>query len=193
MSLDSGRHRRISELFLAARELARPEQSRLLERECMTDPAMRSEIESLLASDSQTALFLELGGRQALPLAPSADDIPIAAALIDRSLAQFVMHQARRLMEARANAGGSEARRRVELLRLRFEEGRPICDIAHRWSEDPARVQQEFARASQEFDQALRDSIAFHGPASAAEIEAECRRLLAAVARGLQARNHESA
>jgi len=102
--------------------------------------------------------------------------------VFDRAWARSVMNQARGLMAARANAGGGEQRRRVELLRLRFEEDLPIRDIARRWGEDPARVHHEFARARQEFDQALRDSIAFEGTGSAAEIDAECRRLLAALA-----------
>jgi RNA polymerase sigma-70 factor (ECF subfamily) len=102
--------------------------------------------------------------------------------VFDRSWAQSVMNQARRLMAARANAGGAETRRRVELLRLRFEEDLPIREIAAKWGEEAARMHHEFARARFEFDQALRDSIAFHGTATAAEIDVECRRLLAALA-----------
>jgi RNA polymerase sigma-70 factor (ECF subfamily) len=102
--------------------------------------------------------------------------------VFDRSWAQSVMNQARRLMAARANAGGDAARRRIELLRLRFEEDRPIRAIAVQWGEDAARLHHEFARARKEFDQALRDSVVFHGAASPAEIEAECRRLLSALA-----------
>jgi len=122
----------------------------------------------------------DLAGPDALEGVAAAEESLVE--VFDRSWAQTVMSQARRLMAARASAGGADPRRRVELLRLRFEEDLPIREIAARWQEEPARLHHEFARARLEFDQALRDSIAFHGNASAAEIDAECRRLLAALA-----------
>jgi RNA polymerase sigma-70 factor (ECF subfamily) len=124
------------------------------------------------AHDATEPLSLDriVGGEKSL------DDV------FDQNWAQSVMNQARRLMAARAAAGGDAARRRVELLRLRFEQDRPIRDIATQWGEDAAHLHHEFARARREFDLALHDSVAFHGAASAVEIEAECLRLLAALA-----------
>jgi RNA polymerase sigma factor (sigma-70 family) len=104
------------------------------------------------------------------------------AVVFERTWAQTIMRQAQRLMTARASASGAAARRRVELLRLRFEEDQPIRAIAQLWGEDPARLHHEFARAREEFHRSLRDAVAFHGADSGAAVEAECRRLLAMLA-----------
>lgn len=52
--------------------------------------------------------------------------------IFDRAFAHQLMREARELLARRA-AEDPDARRRVELLRLRFEEGLPIRDIAARW------------------------------------------------------------
>jgi RNA polymerase sigma-70 factor (ECF subfamily) len=69
--------------------------------------------------------------------------------------------------------------RRVQILRLRFEEGRPIREIAARWDEDPARVHHEYARAREEFRAALAEVVGEHHPGPASAVEDECERLLA--------------
>jgi RNA polymerase sigma-70 factor (ECF subfamily) len=104
-----------------------------------------------------------------------------AAEVFERGWAHSMMRQARRLMASRAHASGA-ARQRIELLRLRFEDDQPIRTIAEQWQEDPARLHREFARAREEFHQALRDTVAFHVNGSPAEIDAECRRLMAVFA-----------
>ncbi len=76
-------------------------------------------------------------------------------------------------------ASDDAARRRVELLQLRFREGMPIRDIAKRWGEDAAVVHHEYARARAEFKAALCDEIRFHDPQGAANVERECETLLA--------------
>jgi hypothetical protein len=54
--------------------------------------------------------------------------------------------------------------RRVELLRLRFQDSLPIRDIAMLWNEDPASVHHEYATARKEFSTALRQALAFQNP-----------------------------
>jgi RNA polymerase sigma-70 factor (ECF subfamily) len=68
--------------------------------------------------------------------------------------------------------------RRVELLRLRFQEGLPIRDIATRWQTDAAVLHHEYARAREEFRAALLEVVAFYHPGTAAEVERECANLL---------------
>jgi DNA-directed RNA polymerase specialized sigma24 family protein len=63
--------------------------------------------------------------------------------------------------------------RRVELLRLRFQEGMPIREIARLRGVDAASLHHEYARARREFRSALRDVIAFHHPGAPEEIDRE--------------------
>ncbi len=54
MSMDSGRWRRVQEVFAAAFELAPTERAALLDRECADDEALRREVASLLVSHDRT-------------------------------------------------------------------------------------------------------------------------------------------
>jgi RNA polymerase sigma-70 factor (ECF subfamily) len=99
--------------------------------------------------------------------------------VFDRAWAQAVLREAARRHEERAAAHGEEARRRVELLRLRFHEGLPIREVSRRWGADPAVLHHEYARARREFRAALLETVAFHHPGTPAELEQECANLLA--------------
>jgi RNA polymerase sigma-70 factor (ECF subfamily) len=101
--------------------------------------------------------------------------------LFDRAWAQAVMEEAAQLQRERAVERGSEAVRRVELLRLRFEEALPIRVIAERWGVDPASLHRAYALARKEFRAALLEVVAFHQPGSAAEVEREAASLLQAL------------
>jgi RNA polymerase sigma-70 factor (ECF subfamily) len=96
----------------------------------------------------------------------------------DRAWAIALLREAGSLMEQRAQSAGAAAGRRVELLRLRFQESLPIREIASRWRTDAATLHHEYAKARQEFKATLLDVLAFHHPGSAAEIEHECTNLL---------------
>ncbi len=50
---------RVNELFDAAAELREPERTQFLEQECADDPALRVEVETLLAADEEAADFIE--------------------------------------------------------------------------------------------------------------------------------------
>src|SRR5262249_7504100 len=93
--------------------------------------------------------------------------------LFDRTWARAIMEEAARLQRERAAEGGPEAVRRVELLRLRFEENLPIRAIAELWKVDPAKLHHAYALAREEFRAALLEVVAFHQPGSPAELEQE--------------------
>ncbi len=106
-----------------------------------------------------------------------ADDDPSPSHAFDRAWATALFREAGRLHLQQAQSNGPEACRRVELLRLRFQENLPIRDIARRWDCDAAQLHHEYAKARQEFKAALLEVVAFHHPGSAAEVEAECANL----------------
>jgi hypothetical protein len=89
------------------------------------------------------------------------------------------LREAARLQEKRAKSGGEAAKRRIDLLRLRFHEGIPIREIALSWQIEASVLHHEFARARQEYKEALQEVVAFHNPGSPATILQECLNLLA--------------
>jgi RNA polymerase sigma-70 factor (ECF subfamily) len=98
----------------------------------------------------------------------------------DRAWARSLLKEAARVQAE--SAATEAARKRVELLRLRFQDGLPIRDIAGRWGADPAWVHHEYATARVEFREALRSVVAFHHPSDLqAEVDAACAELLALV------------
>ena len=108
---------------------------------------------------------------------PASDEDRLTR-VFDRAWARTVMRDAASRMSDMAVAGGPDAARRVELLRLRFQEGLPIRDIADRWRADPVQVHREYAKARKEFKKALLEVMSFHHPDAAEEAETECSRLL---------------
>ncbi len=105
----------------------------------------------------------------------AADDSS-QAHVFDRAWATALLREAAARQKERA--GDEQARRRVELLRLRFHEALPIREIARRWNVDPAMLHHEYAKARQEYRTALREVVAFHQPGDMAEMEAKCVELL---------------
>ena len=105
---------------------------------------------------------------------------PGISTLFDRAWAGSIMREAAERQHA--NATSAEARRRVELLRMRFQNGLPIRKIARLWAVEPATLHREYPKARSEFLTALVQVMAVHHPGSPAEIERECARLLTALA-----------
>jgi hypothetical protein len=120
--------------------------------------------------------------RAASPPVPddqAADDTTLSRAF-DKAWARSLLQEAARVQGDAAAKEGERAVKRVELLRLRFQEGQPIRDIAARWNEDAAKLHHEYAVARDEFRAALRRVMAFHLPAAtAAQLDQACRELLA--------------
>jgi RNA polymerase sigma factor (sigma-70 family) len=98
--------------------------------------------------------------------------------IFDRAWAKAVVREAAERQLVLAAQRGEAAMRRVELLRLRFDGGMPIREIALLWGVDAASVHHEYARARQEFRSALRDIIAFHLPGSPEDVDHECAQVL---------------
>jgi RNA polymerase sigma factor (sigma-70 family) len=98
--------------------------------------------------------------------------------VFDRAWARTIMQQAAVRQRELAAQNGEEALKRVELLRLRFQEGLPTREVAQLWQVDAEYVQREYTKARAEFKAALSDVVAFHRPGTSAEIERECALLL---------------
>jgi RNA polymerase sigma-70 factor (ECF subfamily) len=113
-----------------------------------------------------------------LPLGDAEAAEESLSSLFDRAWARAIMVEAGLRQRARAEAHSPEAVRRVELLRLRFEEGMPIREIAERWGEDAGRLHHEYALARKEFRSALLEVVAFHHPGTPAGVEQEAQALL---------------
>jgi len=99
----------------------------------------------------------------------------------ERTWAQAIMSEAAQRQRRQAGEHGSEAQKRIELLRLRFEEGLPIRAIAERWGVAAAELHHAYAKARQEFKAALLEVVAFHHPGNRAEVEQEAASLLTAL------------
>jgi RNA polymerase sigma-70 factor (ECF subfamily) len=101
--------------------------------------------------------------------------------VFDRSWARALLKEAGIRQAERARILGKDAEKRVELLRLRFQEGKTLRDIAADWNVDHARLRKQNARALREFEDALREVIGFHYPDAPAEAEKEMASILARV------------
>jgi RNA polymerase sigma-70 factor (ECF subfamily) len=110
----------------------------------------------------------------------AADDASLSK-VFDRAWASGVLAEARQVQAEQAKQLSPEAVRRVDLLRLRFQEGLAIRDIAGRWGVEPVAVHREYAKARQEFKAALLHVLTFHCPGSPAHLEQQCADLLAII------------
>jgi DNA-directed RNA polymerase specialized sigma24 family protein len=120
-------------------------------------------------------------GPAASPLPEIQDDEPSLSRLFERTWAQAIMTEAAQLQRRSADERGPEAVKRVELVRLRFEENLPIRTIAERWGVAAAGLHHAYALARQEFKAALLAVVAFHLPGSPVEVEQEAASLLKAL------------
>lgn len=103
----------------------------------------------------------------AVPEDQAADESSLGKAF-DRAWAVSLLREAARIQAELAGDDGRK-RRRVELLRLRFQEGLPIRAIAAKWYADAAKLHHEYATARDEFRTALHRVLTFHMPAATAE------------------------
>ena len=111
-----------------------------------------------------------------------ANDEPALSRIYDRAFARSIMREAAEHMAREAQERGPAERRRVELLRLRFEEGPPIRDIARLWDADPKKLHREYAQAGVEFKRALREVIGLTERCTTERLQQECDRLLGLLA-----------
>jgi RNA polymerase sigma-70 factor (ECF subfamily) len=108
-------------------------------------------------------------------LAASEDTL---SCVFDRAWARAIMREAAVRQAVTAAAAGVDAQRRVELLRLRFQEGLPIREIAERWNVDPTSLHREYAKARSEFRDALLGVLAQYHAIEGPALEHECTELL---------------
>jgi RNA polymerase sigma factor (sigma-70 family) len=106
---------------------------------------------------------------------PASD--PTLSVVVDREWARALMRLAGERLKAAADNGSPGARLRVELLRLRFTEGRPIREIAAQWEVEPGAVHRAYRKARDEFRQCLREIVAEHAVRSEADLDAEVARV----------------
>lgn len=98
--------------------------------------------------------------------------------VFERAWARTMVREARATLKERADQGDEVARRRFELLRLRYEEGKPVREIAALWKEPAQRLHHELGRAKKAFRKSLHDVVAFHLPGPPSEVDRECQALL---------------
>ncbi|MBN2490914.1 MAG: sigma-70 family RNA polymerase sigma factor [Planctomycetes bacterium] len=101
------------------------------------------------------------------------------SSIFDRAWARAVTREAAARLAERAAERGGEAERRAELLRLRYQEGLEIAEIARRWQAEPDSLHPKFTRARREFRRELLEVLRFHHPESPARIRQEYAELLA--------------
>jgi len=124
--------------------------------------------------------YAKQAGRAQAALPPEAppQQQTTGSKILDREWARAIVREAASRMRAHAEEHGAGARRRVELLRLRFEEDLPIREIARRWQEDAAALHHAYARARLEYREHLMALVARHFPGSRADVERECEELI---------------
>jgi RNA polymerase sigma-70 factor (ECF subfamily) len=119
--------------------------------------------------------------RAAAPLPEDLVNEESLSRLFERTWAEAIMNEAAQIQQRRASERGEEAVQRVELLRLRFEEGLPIRTIAERWGVPAAGLHHAYAVARQEYKAILLEVVAFHHPGSPAAVEQEAASLVKAL------------
>ena len=107
---------------------------------------------------------------------PAADET--SSRLFDRAWAAQIMQEAAANLFERAQAAGPLPLRRVELLRLVFQEDRKIADIAREWDVPLKALHREYAKGRSEFAAVLQEVVAFHVTESDAAVERECQDLM---------------
>ena len=103
-----------------------------------------------------------------------------ASKVFERAWARAVMKEAVDKLNERAASAGEEALKRAALLRLRFQEGLPIREIAARWDLPAEQVHRQYARARKDFKSVLLEVVEFYNPGSN-DLDAECSELLGAL------------
>ena len=97
----------------------------------------------------------------------------------DRAWAVELLREAGERQAQAAQVAGPAAVRRVEILRLRFQEALPVREISALLDLPADFVHHEYAQARREFERALREVLAEHNPDAPEAAARELRELLA--------------
>jgi RNA polymerase sigma-70 factor (ECF subfamily) len=98
--------------------------------------------------------------------------------VFDRAWAQSIVHEAMFLYRERAAGLGGREMQRIEILRLRFDEGLPIREIATQLNLPPELAHKEYARARRDYRTVLEDVVASHYPGSEDNLDERCREVM---------------
>jgi RNA polymerase sigma-70 factor (ECF subfamily) len=135
-----------------------------------------------LRAETAHARKLDTPRTQAFDAEAVSANADTSSRAFDRAWAESLMRDAAAKQTERARESGEPALKRVELLRLVFQEERTIADIAREWSVPAETLHRQYARARREFESALREVVAFHAPESAAAVDRECEDLMSLLA-----------
>ncbi len=119
----------------------------------------------------------DLPGSETFQADALAVDEESLSRVFDRAWAETLLREAALRQEQSARASDDGARRRVELLREVFREGRSIADVSREWSVDANALRHEYDRARAEFLDALKEVVAFHNPNAPERVAKECREI----------------
>lgn len=117
---------------------------------------------------------------------PLESNAPSVSRMLDRSWAMEVIRRAEAKHHELAKASGSDALKRVELLRLRFRKDMPIREIARLWNTSPVTLHRSYRLARKEFLKALREVISCkNGQQSRTNgVDRTCRELVELLSQG---------
>jgi len=96
----------------------------------------------------------------------------------DRAWASMLLREAVQRQTQRAAEKGEAALRRVDLLKLRFQDDLPIREIAKQWGVEAGWLHHQYAQAREEFKRAMKEVVRDHHGGGPKDVEAECARLL---------------
>jgi RNA polymerase sigma-70 factor (ECF subfamily) len=99
--------------------------------------------------------------------------------VFDRAWARSIVKEATALQSSQAQTKGEGALKRMEILRLRFQEGLTIRAIADLWESEYFQIYRQYVQARDEFEAALREVIALETAGTSDEIEKTLADLLA--------------
>lgn len=108
---------------------------------------------------------------------PRVSDIPLARAF-DQAWARKIVTLAAWLLGDRAKEADSEARLRVELLELCYQDKMTLKEIARLWNYTVSELERQFRRAREEFHEALAELVRYHSPGQEDTVLEECHRLV---------------
>lgn len=109
-------------------------------------------------------------------------DGPDLSRAFDRAWAEGIVHEAADRLRRWALERSPAARRRVEILELRFGQGMTEAAIGARLGLPGKRIEKDFAKVRAEFLAILRQVVAWNGVTPGADVDRECRDLLAMLA-----------
>ncbi|MCY2966996.1 MAG: sigma-70 family RNA polymerase sigma factor [Planctomycetota bacterium] len=111
-----------------------------------------------------------------------ASDEATASAYFDQAWALMIVRETRQRLKESAN-NNPDAERRVEVLRLYFDDKLPIQEIALILGETPKQISRDKEKVLVEFHKLLRKVVEIHLPGTPGEVERECRALMECLAR----------